>query len=716
MAALALESAVLLSSGFDVLLVWRVAAPASYETVDWLDGYTAGKWFTVAGQSSVRHAGTCKFIAGDGTLEWQTRLRLGSPIVYGTSSCALSIEAGMLTDKHGNANAAVTLAAIDVTRTLVDSTGFLDQSITPGTGGVTGFVDPVDGSDSRTYAQMIAANAATPVKTINKAQDLLIANSKDDKGSHIKVIEGKADTRDHTAAYTTIRCYGPTPDKPFLITPCSITGGVPTTRATIRLSNGGVNNGYLAGFVREFGNPTDTTNVCINGFDILNTDNTGTAGGAGFDMLGKSTNLTIMDCRIQRTLGGLAVQCHSEYFTLHRCVTMDTVGVLSERPMGMYADFIRKGGAISDCHFDRCARKTTDLVGGDNQCRNIYVAKYGELLSDPVGPPTGPWCLTNSFQLRGQDTTVQLRTGHGSGVVFHKCPGAGFSGGPGGAGWNMTAQLESGDFIETNLSHTPCGQGVYINNSIRDYAEQLSSNECSKGGILEANVMYPEVGSASFRGRAIGVMGSNYTEKHDYTMRKNTVKGVGPVFINSETAYLLGNVFGTSNIIDSRGANNQLALYFEYNYSGVGYAFITRGNNVYLNDTSSALVYVAGANNSLVAYQGIVGTDSTSTSTAATYPDSSRTLASWAALKGLTDEAGFYAAVRDRAYRTWHAAFDAYAAVEYFQAGLDAFGSTWFNTVAGSPVGIPTERFGDAPAATYAPRIKRAHRTNRVER
>jgi len=254
-ATLTMESATLLSSGFDVLIVWRASAPAQYETVDWKDGYIAGKWFDIPGQTSMRHAGTCKFIAADGTLEWQTRIRLGTPIVYGTASKTISIDVGLLADKHGNTNAAVSAGTLDVTRTLVDSTGFLDETITPGSGGVTLYVDPVNGNDTRTLAQ--AQSTSTPLKTINKAQDLLINNALDDKGCHIKVFEGQADSRTQSGSAVNLRCKGPTPNKPFLITVCSNTGGTATGRALIRLDNGGTLGASLIGFVHDWNGGAD---------------------------------------------------------------------------------------------------------------------------------------------------------------------------------------------------------------------------------------------------------------------------------------------------------------------------------------------------------------------------------------------------------------------------------------------------------------------------
>lgn len=708
MATLAIESAVLASCGNVVVITWRAAAPPQRGVVDWLAGYNAGKWFDVASRAVVRHLSTCQFLAPDGSLEWQTHLRIGAPIVYGTASATLSVDAGLLSDAHGNVNAGVTNYAIDVTRTLVDSTGFLDLSITPGAGGFKVYVNPEDGALSPTLAGI--KTTAGAARSFNALTDLLIANELQDKGCHILYLQGKTDTRTHAQAYPAIRSWGPSASKPCLIAVADGAGNLAASgaRANIRLSNNGVSDGYLFGIRRDTGGVSDCPNVCINGFDIRCTDLSGTSQGSGIDVSNGATNFSVFDTVVERVLTGLVLQATTPWVTISDVTLLDSVGVNSRRAFGIYSDKCPKGMVFNNVHFDRNGKSLVDLSGGENQLRDVYISRHGR--AKVGGLATGPVCITGGIHLRGQDTTVQNREGHCSGMLFVECPGAGHAGGRGGGGWSMTTVLEAGDFINENRQVIPCSRGPYINNSIVDSDDgSPSDNEGSSGGILEANCMYARTGTARYNELAFSVLGSNLVTKREYVNRHNVTRGVGPIQMNSKVGKALGLVTQSGNVVDARGALRSLVLSLGTNMTADGWGWMKSSNNLFFADDIARCVlteYLGDVFQSLTWWKGLTGSSTDASGSPPVYRDAARTIGSWAALQGVTDKAGFINAVRTRGYRQRLAACDVFAAVEYFLAGLEVtnyapFQTGWFDRH-GAPKGLPTARMASAPAGPSA--------------
>ncbi len=694
-----IESARLAPCGDIVHITWRSSSafPGTYGTPDWKNGHRNGKWFDVAGRSVVNHVYTAAFVAANGTVEWQTYLHIGNPIVYGTASGKLSIDAGLLTDKYGNTNAGVTNFDIDVSATLVDATGFLDLSITPGAGGFKVYVDPETGTNSPTIAGI--KTTAGAAKSFNALTTLLIANNLQDKGCHILYLQGKQDVRTHTDPYPQIKTWGPSPNKPCIIGVADGSGNLAGSgaRVNIRLSNNGVNDGLLYGIRRDTGGVSDCPNVCINGFDIKNIDQSGTSQGAGIDVSNGATNFTVMDCRIERMLSGLVLQSKKPNICVANNQIYDSMGLKNigsnRRPFGMYLDYCVKGAVINGNVFDRNGKTTTDLTAGENEFRDIYISKEGDTATG--GLPTGPVCLVDSWHLRGSDTAVQLRTGGGAGVVWHECAGAGFSSGQGGGGWNTTACLETGDLKTTDGTLVSCGQGPYINNSIKDHLDLPSNAECSRGGILEANVMYPPAtGAITANFRGISVLGSNLSEKHDYINRNNVNKGV-PIWINSVIGSFFGGLVNENNIHDTRGAAQNYVIYMDADYTGQMSWYSATGN-AFFSDSANPVLLVATPK-SLAQYRTLSGTDGSSVSTPPTFADATRGLGKWAQANGLVGtKAAFYAALRTIGMRSRPSYIDAWAAARYFIAGLKAtnytaFGTGWLD-ITGAPDGLPVSR------------------------
>ena len=157
-------------------------------------------------------------------------------------------QCGWLKDKYGNQNGGYANQALDVTRTLVGSDGFRSQSMTLSPGAVKVYVDPVGGSNASvsTAADLARIQSiGTPALTHKFAQDTIIASGLQHAGCWIMYIQGKTETRDHTAPYPIIDIDGPSPAFPSLLGVCGAGGGAATARALMSLSNAATLSGPI---------------------------------------------------------------------------------------------------------------------------------------------------------------------------------------------------------------------------------------------------------------------------------------------------------------------------------------------------------------------------------------------------------------------------------------------------------------------------------------
>jgi hypothetical protein len=547
-------------------------------------------------------------------------------VAYG-DTLTFTMPASALTDGT-HTTAAVSGGAI-TNYSIVDADGFCTYDWGSSGSGKTVYVSYSRGDDAYT-----GLTPTQPKKTIQGAFALLPTNSH----SNVRLLRG--DTWPMTGSAGLRAGVAGDRTKPMVIDDYwdDSFGSDPGTRPVI--DGSGLAGDTTWGFSANLGFATDAGVMILRRLKLIR---------GGFTLLVRTDGMYVVDCEFQNgTFSPFGENAYPiKRAAMIRCVTHDNnPASAGERKSGIYGYFYHRL-LLSDAIFDRNGWAPNDYR--DVYSHNVYLQNYG--VETVV---RGAWVSRGGF------VGIQVR---GGGVmaysVFSKNGQAGFVAGSGG--WmKKLVSLQSDDTTTTGT-----GLGFELNNSTGRRGQSVVGEF-----LIVANATGRQPFGVALRAGKIAGFGNNVEAPYNLALRNSTFLATGHALIVSGSRAVRGatierNVFAgdpadTSerlayNVVLSDATNTDLSWLTTRN-NVVAMPQVASIKPIYLQRGASS----TGTRLTVAEWQAL-GQDAGTIDRGATVPPvqvSDYVLANYAAAKGLGNEAGFYAAIRDRLPGVWPAWLD----------------------------------------------------------
>jgi hypothetical protein len=540
---------------------------------------------------------------GPARLTWTAHWLATDPaqvVTIAQAGLTVSAPAGLLVDAFGNATAAFSGVAA-ANRSLVDADGFTSGSFTRGAGGLTVYVSSTRGDDARDLAA--AGNPATPVATLERADEILSAAAARDKGSAIRFLRGDSIAVDW-GVY--LNHYGG-PDRlhPAVFESYwhAAFGADPGTRPV--LSQPARQTIFNAAGVGG------RANTVIRGLHVK-------GGGLGLNAIFGTNDLTLDD----NILEGQATTFNSAGVTYLRNIFRDIYNVTG------HSQAIYEGGGadtlVSQNAFDYVGRKSVDLQG-----MNVFShAIYHQYDNRPIV------LWGNMFR---EAEAVQMRAGGVAAYnVFTRVANSLFVASPGGYIYKNVVE-RCRDIITPEGDVLPRGAGPTLGVTSRGLAPTI-------GSVAEFNFVLNEESVGT--GFSFG-----YRQAPGVVVRNNTISRAGLLGFAESDAPGVASYRATRNIMhDDEG------MLFEAYFSGGRSWYESDGNLLSppANGTGQT------SRGTLATWKATTNSEANSVEAAPDFVNPTAGLGGFDALHGGDGtEAAHVAAQRARAAGTWGDRFDA---------------------------------------------------------
>lgn len=653
-----------LATGRDLHLVWDTSLTPFQGPVEQYQAWLEGSKFTLSSGGNLVYGGTDVEITPT-TMKWTTKLLIpsASRVVWGQTGITLSAPAGALDDGCGNTSAAITAMAV-TNLSLMDATGF-PADITPPAGSYRLYVDEEVGSDARTLAQ--AKVPSTPLASFNQAQALIIADGKQFAGCQIYHIGGTTKYRVTADPYDVIKCGGPDPQHPFVWGVCNPDGSLPAfSRRELQVDSQGVTDAYLRGATREGGDggPSTCDNVLVYGHALRAINGLYTAQGSALTVTRASNHWCVCDCVFEGFAGGINLQPTGHHHTLYRNTFMHIIRVPSGgHPIAVYAERVSEALMVAENVFWDCGKRSADGSRGDALSRPIYCTDYFD--SSTAAGSSG---FRHNWFLHAFGIAMQNRTG-GSilGNHFEAVDSACYL--PSGLIRGATVTLLR-DLVDETGGVIPKCEGPFINSV---------ATESPEAGGMAAKIceiaVYPEAGSASYRGIGPSCKGGNIAGGQRFELSNASVASVGPFWVNPPRDCVPAMITVTRNIIHG-GGYQSYCVYAEEAYNTYTDWLFSDGN-VMVAGTGSKFGQIHAVDKDVSYWRGLLEDVNSVLAPTPAWADTTRTVTTWIADSGApTPRSGSgapaYSILANRGYRTWNPWDSEEDAQLYFQAGLQA--------------------------------------------
>jgi hypothetical protein len=583
-------------------------------------------------------------------------------ITFNAGQVALSAPEGLLRDNSGNWTAAFAAVAAE-NLSLVDADGFSTQNFTRGAGGVTLYVSSTHGSINATFAE--AQDPRTPIKSVQRAMELLEDNDQDGRGAAIKMLRG-----DIFAGPVGVNIGGQDRRHPLVLENYWFdygTGAVdPRKRPVIQTDwTTGSTGGLRAARSGEKMND-GIDHVVVRGltFKAVNRKDP-EQDGFGMRLYSGGHNWLIDDVVINNFTHNISIQSLQAQFdevTILRSIVIDAHLTYKTAPPVSGAFYASQGlfvsGTtglmVSQSTFDRNGRTTANWSGRNYYSHNMYLS---------AGGGAGPATVWGNVIRAAGSHGVQMRAG---GILAYNYLGrnvvAGFVDGVGGAITHNV--VESAEDFNANEER---GMGLMIS----------TAQGTSLASVIERNIV---VHKNSGAGEPIILWRDPAGNVENALIRNNTLVNAGTL------NYRLGDapldqftLRAYGNLVDAR---DKRAVYVRSGTNtDTDWRWLESDDNLYSSEQLDSAFRWFNDVGDLGAWRAETGGDLDSMIKSPAYVDGTAKIQHFGAANGAgSTEANFAARVRTRRPDFWPKyadmtrLFDFYAAA-YRPKNLEALGS-----------------------------------------